>query len=102
MSDRALPDGGFEGSRPEQSRLTRRVTDGELTSHTVLRTVSEYIETPILDLPPLIDVVDVEFIDETFSGDTSDGQTLSFEYHGCLISVSNDRVQVSDVDGPKR
>ncbi|MDS0261478.1 hypothetical protein NDI56_18915 [Haloarcula sp. S1CR25-12] len=97
MPDKAPTDGGFEGSRPEQSRLTYRLTGEELTSHTVLRAVSTYTDTPILELPPLINVVDVEFIDDTFSGDSSGHGTFSFEYHSCLVSLSVDSVQVTDV-----
>jgi len=102
MSDKVPTDGGFEESRPEQSRLTYRLTSEELASHTVLRAVSTYTDTPILDLPPLINVVDVEFIDDTFSGDSSGHGTFSFEYHGCLVTLYMDRVEVSDVSSAPR
>ena len=95
MTKPILPDGGFEGYRADHSEVTYHVTDDKLPSQTVVRAVAAYTNTPILDLQPLVTVVDVDFLDEQFGGECPD-MTLSFTYSDCEVTVSGDVVTVSE------
>jgi len=98
MAETPLTDGGFEDSRPDQSVIVFPLKEQGLTSHTVLRAVSEFTDTPILDLPPLVDTIEVDFLDEMFSPDTDGSTDFSFKYYDCLVTVTADTVRVSDAN----
>lgn len=59
-------------------------------STAVVEAVSDRTETPVLDLPPVYDVVDPDALDVLFEGRETHG-AVTFRYAGQVVTVRSDR-----------
>lgn len=84
------------------SRLHSTAIDAdESHSVAVVRTVAAVTNTPPLGLNPLHDVIDTESLDRLFERpeDTGTaGKSITFEFEGCEITVTQDTVGVQKID----
>jgi len=64
------------------------------TTLAVAETVSDALETPVDDLPPLAESIDIDALDEVVPSDSSQYVTVSFMYAGMQVFVHSGNVVV--------
>lgn len=76
---------------PRNRTLRRTLTPdtGESTCAAVCRAVSDVLDEPILELPPLGTVVDPDVVEAVGSAQRTTGH-VAFEYSGLVVVVSTD------------
>lgn len=74
---------------------TSRIGDEEHASEAVLRTVAAVSDRPLLDLPPLQEVVDMDALDQLFTSSAA-LDSIQFSYEGYEITVEQDQVHLSE------
>jgi len=95
MTDRDL-------SGTESVAQTYEISETESPSHAVVRAVSTYTDTDLLDLPPLHAVINSDTLDDAFGSNTDRSSVeLSFNYNGCRITVTGDWIHVYEIDTEK-
>lgn len=95
MTDDMLTDGGSDRDQSTpSSSITYDIAPDEKPSEAVVRAVAALTEMPILDLDPLYEVIDPEHVDGIFTTDESRSQhvELSFEFNGCTVTLTHERV----------
>ncbi|WP_435098474.1 HalOD1 output domain-containing protein [Halorubrum sp. N11] len=61
-------------------------------SFAVLTIISKVTEIDLLDLNPLYDSIDGDALDALCTADLSSVSRLTFQYHGCKITIGTDDV----------
>lgn len=82
--------------------ITRRVGDAGVI-HTITNTVVDARERPMDEFPPLGSVIDGDALESLWRdmGNSATRCTVSFQYAGCNVSVTHDRVRV-EAPSPRR
>lgn len=80
MSDRP------SGTSSDAARRRVTVDPDQAVSTEVILEVAAFQDVEMEDLPPLMDIVDVDALDSLFV-DPDVNALLQFEYGGCLVSV---------------
>lgn len=89
-----------EASNPEdpstatRKRLEYEISGDERASMVVVRAVATLTNTSPMDLDPLFQVIDPEYVDGVTEGQTSGDPSLTFEYSDCHIEVTPNTVRV--------
>lgn len=101
MTKRPTSDGGpsdDQSNRPSQ--LTYEIDDDECPSEAVVRAVTAFTDSSLVDLEPLYSVMDPVNLDEMFerTADSPVETALTFAFSGCAVRVTADAVYVSDPD----
>lgn len=72
--------------------------DDESITHLIVRSVAAYSDEPVLDLPPLHDVLDPDALEAIFPADRAGGgipdRAVRFPYAGVYVTVAADRTVV--------
>lgn len=97
MTDRAITDGGHDDTPKEQpTRLTYEIGPAEPPSETVVRAVAAFTDTPLIELEPLYDTINPEYLNGCLQSinDDSVETELSFPFNECSVTVTPDKVTV--------
>ena len=73
------------------------IGEDERPSAVAVRAVGTVTDTPILDLDPLYDTIDPEYVDtltDTREESAIEDSSVSFRYSGCLVTVNQTTVHV--------
>ena len=99
MREPPYTDGGFDcGGTNERGRVSYDIDEDEAPSEVVVRAVAAVTNTAPLDLRPLYDVVDPDYVDRALRAtDGAADAELSFTYEGCEVTVTDGRVHVVTV-----
>ena len=84
---------------PETAELVYEIDTDERPSLAVVRAVASLTDTPILDLVPLFDTIDPEYLDYLITNriDREHERSISFCYHGCRVTVTRKTVRVRTI-----
>jgi hypothetical protein len=106
MTGNPFTDSG-DGDRSSQChQFTYDLDAGELPSHAVVRAVAAITNESALDLEPLYDAIDPEYLNDLFEGPDRGGgpvggigsTELSFTFSDFDISVTDEQVRVREMD----
>lgn len=83
--------------------LTYTLDEDERQSEAVVRAVASLTDTRVLDLDPLYDVIDTDHLNGLFD-DSGDSRLLAdssvtFQFQGCTVTVTQDTVYVRECTG---
>lgn len=95
MPDRDSNDGSEETECADR-HLTYEIDPDERPSIAVVRAVGSFKNSDFLDLPPLYDFIDPEYLDGTAMRSRESGSSMetAFDYEGCRVIVAGDTVRV--------
>lgn len=84
-SEPGRPTGGTE--------LTYPIDESERPSLAVVRAVASVTNTPVLDLDPIYDTIDPDYLDGVDETPVEDS-SITFSFNGCQVTVTQDEVHV--------
>lgn len=93
-----------DNNAPETNDSTRteslsyELDADERPSEAVVHTIAELTDTSVLDLNPLYNVIDPEYLDGMITGRKDSGTieecSTSFHFNGCLVTVNQNTVRI--------
>lgn len=97
MTDRAITDGGRDDTTKERpTRLTYEIGPAERPGEAVVRAVAAFTDARPLELEPLYDTIDPEYLNGCLQSIDDDPveTELSFPFAECSVTVTPDEVTV--------
>lgn len=102
MTDDTISDNGVESAK-RNVKFTYEIDDDESPSEAVVRAVSSFMNTSVLDLGPLYEVIDPNHLNGVFETPEAEGGieecSITLRYNGCQAIVTQERVYVGECGG---
>lgn len=95
-------DGSEDGARTQAIETTYEIGEDEPPSRAVVRATSIATDRSVIDLDPLIEVIDPDHLDGVFDGrgeGSGHGElSVTFTFNGCNVSVEGQTIAVRAPD----